>query len=177
MSAERESMSSAVCALAAGQWAAWQGLQPFPAAERPACLQPVGRDGWLSFQSAPLAYQVFCHAASGNEVWLFRDRAEKICLVEVFPLPVALLPDPSLDPLGPPDLTYSLSLAARLQRPEKFPDANLQEKVFGRHGLAFLLLPTDYQPKLVRVRGFEPMPVQTYQERFVDLPPVRFFPD
>lgn len=163
-----------ICALAEGKLQEWHGLQPFPVADVPACLQYTGELGWLRFRHEPLSYQVYRVAQSRVQVWLFSSGAADVCLVEVFRLPPAL----DIGPLGPPDLCFNYPLEARMQRPLGDPCEDQQEYVFARHGMSLLVnVSTNGRRRLVRVRGFHPMPAFRYRDRFVDLSPVRWFPE
>lgn len=161
-----------VCRLAHGQLYEWRGLQPFSAVTWPACLESTGEKGWLRFHYEPLAYQVFRLRQSPAQIWLFSPGEADVCLVEVF----GLSEEPDIDRLGAPDLCFDYPLEARLQRSLGNPDEYQQECVYAGRGLALLFgLPLGQAQHLLRVRGFKPMSADSYRDRFVDLPPVRWF--
>ena len=57
-----------------------------------------------------------------------------------------------------------------------FDAEDQQEWVYAQRGLSLLISrPTGVVPHLFRVRGFRPMPADSYRDRFIDLPPVRWF--
>ena len=162
-----------VCRLAQGELHTWRGLEPFPAAKPPACLQSTGEQGWLRFHREPLAYRVYRLAQSQAQVWLFSPGEGDVCLVEVS--------EPQqtqdMDQLGLPDLRYHYPIEARLQRPLGNPLKDQEEYVYASHGISLLFnVPARGEQRLARVRGFRPMSAAIYRDRFVELPPVRWFP-
>jgi hypothetical protein len=157
-----------VCRLAAGMVSEWLGLRPFPLAEWPDCLGPGRGEGWLQFHHESLHYREFCSAGSSSPVRLYAPGDADVCLVEV-----TNPPSPDLGPLGPPELTFNYPAAARLQHPVPGAGKDLTEAVYGSRGLAALLS----SGRVIRLRGFQPVSAAAYRDRFVELPPIRWFPD
>jgi hypothetical protein len=167
-----------ICHLVEGRILKWKGLPPFSVEELPSCLRQEASHGWLKFKQGYAAYRIFRTTDGGPEAWLFTFDGYRIHLIEVFSLPLSVEVGPLLDQLGTPEMRLAHPLAAQLQRPLKRPDENLNEIIFARRGLALLLgYAPDTPARLVRVRGFGVMLAETYQELFVDLPPMRFFPE
>ena len=85
--------------------------------------------------------------------------------------------DELLARLGPAEAELDHPLAARLQRPIGAADETLIDHVFASRGLALLIgRAATGARRIMRIRGFEVMPVSGYREGFVDLPGPRFFP-
>lgn len=165
----------AICNLAEGNFLAWEGLQPFNVAKPPACLGRQESDGWLRFRWGYAAYRVFRCGPEGPDVWLFTLDDDRVRLIEVFSLPMALGEGALQEQLGVPELEVPCPLAAQLQRPLGTLGQDLNEWIYAGRGLALLLGRTPgAQERLVRVRGFELMSAEEYRQRFVELPPVRF---
>lgn len=163
-------------ALVTGQFLKWRGLRDAPADRLPACLRATGNMGWLPFPKGLLQFEVLLLESSHLEVWLFKDEAGKVCLLEVY----GLKADPSftqiLDDLGPPDFIGPVPLAAKLQRPTYLAGSDLIERVYARRGMALAARRgKEGLLEIVRVRGFEVMPASQYWDRFVELPATRFF--
>jgi hypothetical protein len=165
-----------ICDLAAGEFSEWGGLRAFALEAVPACLDSTGDSGWLQFGQRHLAYYVFRLGSVGSLVWLFTFDDGQVRLVEVHELPQNISVDEVLEGLGPTDAQLGYSSAAQMQRPLGEPDERVSEYVFSRRGLALLV---GHKPngsrRILRVRGFEVMPLQRYKELFVDLPEPRFF--
>jgi len=165
-----------ICDLAAGELSQWRGLRPFALETIPDCLESTGGNGWLQFGQRHLAYCVFRLGSAGSVVWLFSFDDGQVHLVEVQEPQQNISVDEVLDGLGPPDARLAYSSAARLQRPLGELDERVSEYVFSSRGLALLIGHTpNGSRRILRVRGFEVMPLQRYKELFIDLPEPRFF--
>ncbi|MQA87401.1 MAG: hypothetical protein GEV03_22920 [Streptosporangiales bacterium] len=108
---------------------------------------------------------------------MFFSADERVRLVEVMRAP-ATSTEALLRSLGAAEKRFPYPVAARLQRPLIDPDEQAEEHVFGARGLALLVARQRFSRlRLVRLRGFAPMPADEYSRLFLDLPQVRYFPE
>jgi hypothetical protein len=169
-------MEAAICEFIQTHLSDWRGLQPFPLSEIPACLGILEKQGELEFGLGVMPYRIFHTDPGGPEVWLFSLADEHVHLVEVFSATGTPSDEALFRQFGTPEMRYPYPLAAQLQRSLGEPEESLEELVYASRGLAGLIgRKPGSGERLLRLRGFEAMPIEQYYAKYVDLPPVRFF--